>query len=150
MGAVGEGGELVVDDQTVQACRVQPDQLRAVVASERNEVDARVADYRAGRPPLPVSGCTAILIDDGVATGATLRAACHVVQTRAPQRVVVGVPVGPAETLDQLRAVCDEVVCVTTPRQFFAVGQWYRDFAPFPDADVRRILEEHLRIEAPD
>lgn len=144
MGAVGEGGVRVVDEETVRRSRVTPDQLAAVEAAERAELDRRVAAYRGGRPALPVQGRVAILVDDGIATGATVRAACHVVRSQGAARIVVAAPVAPAAAVAALRALADEVVCVETPERFGAVGQWYADFAETTDADVVAALGNPL------
>jgi predicted phosphoribosyltransferase len=99
--------------------------------------------YLGGASPLPVEGRTVILVDDGLATGATMRAAAQAIRALGPARVVVAVPVGSAQACEQLAPIADEVVCPRIPRHFHAVGQWYRDFSETSDAEVSRLLERH-------
>jgi putative phosphoribosyl transferase len=140
MGAVGEGGVRVVDDEVVRAAGVGAAALRAVETAERAEVVRRAARLRADRPRVPLGGRTAVVVDDGVATGSTARAACAVARLLGARRVVLATPVAPADTARALRAVADEVVTVETPERFRAVGEWYADFRETTDADVAAIL----------
>jgi putative phosphoribosyl transferase len=138
-GAIAGGGVQVINRDVVAETHVSPERIEQTVAAQRRELDRRERLYRDGRPPYELADRTAILVDDGLATGATMRAA---VQATALQRAhpVVAVPVAPAQTLAQLRAIADDVVCIATPAEFVAVGYWYRDFTPTEDGEVRELL----------
>jgi putative phosphoribosyl transferase len=137
-GAVGPGGVLVLNDEIAR--RVPADVVDDIVAGETTEVARRERDYRAGRPPLEVTTGHVVLVDDGLATGATMRAAVAVVRAMAPSTVVVAVPVGAAATVADLAAVADAVVCPLQPAGFRSVGEHYRDFSQTTDAEVRSTL----------
>jgi putative phosphoribosyl transferase len=141
MGAVGEAGVTVIDARTVRECGVHEAEVEAAIARERQALDNQLRDYRDGRPAVEIAGRTAIIVDDGLATGATARAACEVVRRFGPRRIVVAVPVAPPDTVAALREPSDEVICVATPEPFFAVGQWYDDFNQVSDNEVRTLLE---------
>jgi predicted phosphoribosyltransferase len=141
MGAIASGGARVVDHQLMAEVGVTAGQLEAVVAAEEQELARRERLFRGGRPPLRVADRVAILVDDGLATGSTMRAAVRAIRALGPARVVVAVPVGSAQACEQLAKVADEVVCVRIPRPFHAVGQWYRDFSETSDAEVSRLLQ---------
>ena len=111
-----------------------------MAAAERAELDRRERAYRGDRPPLPLAGRTVVLVDDGLATGASMRAAVRAVRSAGPARVVVAVPVAAAETCRSLEAEADEVVCPLAPKGFRAVGGWYEDFSATSDDEVRRCL----------
>jgi predicted phosphoribosyltransferase len=115
--------------------------IDAVAAEELRELERREHVYREGRPAPDVRGRTVILVDDGLATGATMRAAATAVRERGPSRVVVAAPVGAPDACRALRAVADDTVCLLTPGWFSAVGAWYDDFSPTTDAEVRDLLE---------
>lgn len=140
MGAVAAGGVLVVNDEVVGRLGIPAAVLDAVAAAERQELDRRAEAYRAGRPAPNLQSKTVVLVDDGLATGSTMRAAVAAVRRLGPAGVVVAVPVGAAETCDEFRAVADDVVCAVTPEPFFAVGSWYEDFAQTTDDEVRELL----------
>lgn len=140
MGAVGEGGVTVLDDAIVRAGRVRATELAAVEARERAELERRVTRYRGDRPMLPVEGRTVIVVDDGIATGGTARAALRVAREHGARRVVLAVPVAPPDTLAELAADADEVVTLATPTPFLAVGQWYEHFEQTTDDEVRALL----------
>jgi predicted phosphoribosyltransferase len=141
MGAIGEGGVRVVNDEVVRAARVTDEQLDAVERYERDELARRARRYRGDRTGLPLAGRTVVVVDDGLATGSTARAATRVVRAQGARRVVLAVPVAPPETLDALREEVDQVVCLESPEHLFAVGQWYGDFRPTSDAEVVELLE---------
>lgn len=141
MGAIGEGGFRVVDPAVVERAHVTTDELAAVEGRERGVLESRVARFRSGRARLDLHGRVAVIVDDGVATGSTARVACEVARHLGAARVVLAVPVAPAEAVrDRLGA--DEVVCVSTPTSFYAVGQAYRDFSPTSDERVVALLDE--------
>jgi putative phosphoribosyl transferase len=141
MGAIGEGGARVVDRALARRALVSDEELAAVEARERAELARRARRFRGDRMPLPLAGRTAIVVDDGVATGSTARAACQVARAQGAARVVLAVPVGPPETIDELSAVADEVVCLETHRLFMAIGRFYADFTQTPDEEVIDLLE---------
>jgi predicted phosphoribosyltransferase len=140
IGAVASGGLRVVNQRIVGALRLSEEQIEGIADSELQELGRREAAYRVGRMPLQVKGRTVILIDDGLATGASMRVAVHAVRSGGAKRVVVAVPVAPGDTCEMLRSEADEVVCVETPRDFRAVGQWYRDFSQTTDEEVAALL----------
>lgn len=139
IGAIAHGVR-VLDDALVQLLGVSPEQVRAVAEAQSKELARREALYRAGRPPHDLQGATVILVDDGLATGASMRAAVQAVRAMGPAACVVAVPTGPAETCALLRREADEVVCASTPERFVAVGRWYRDFTQTTDEEVRELL----------
>ena len=140
MGAIATGGVVVVNEAVVAEISVPPDLVAEVAAAERAELDRRERAYRGDRPPLPLAGRTVVLVDDGLATGASMRAAVRAVRSAGPARVVVAVPVAAAETCRSLEAEADEVVCPLAPKGFRAVGGWYEDFSATSDDEVRRCL----------
>jgi len=148
MGAVGEGGAGVVHKEVQDAAGVSAEEFAAVEARERAELERRVRRFRGDRPPVPVAGRIAIVVDDGIATGSTARAACQVARARGASRVVLAVPVAPRGTVAVLRADADEVVCVEMPASFFAIGQFYDDFSQTSDSEVVALLDTASRHEA--
>lgn len=140
MGAIASGGALVVNDQVVRYLPADSDALEKVRVREQAELERRERDYRGDRPPLAMAGRTGILVDDGLATGATMEAAVRALQSLGARRVVVAVPVASPEARDRIAAVADEVVCLAAPEWFSAVGQWYRDFGQTTDEEVRDLL----------
>ena len=143
VGAIGEGGVRVVDTKGLRGIGVTERSLAAIEREELRELARRTALYRAGRPPLDLSGKTALLVDDGVATGATARAACLVSRAIGARRTVLAVPVAPRDWTDNLADVADELIALSTPSPFWAVGQWYERFAQTTDEEVLAILREH-------
>ena len=137
-GALASGGRRVLNDDL--AATLPQSVVAAVTAREQEELARREASYRGDRPPLDLRGRTVVLVDDGLATGASMRAAVGAVRSRDPAAVVVAVPVGAAATCERLRAEVDAVVCPATPDPFVAVGSWYLDFSPTTDDEVRRLL----------
>ena len=136
MGAVGEGGVRVLNPEVVRSSGVSAAEVREVELSERAELEERVRRIRAVRPRLDLSGRTALIVDDGIATGATARAACLVARALGADDVVLAVPVGPPSTLADLARIADDVVCVTAPRFFGAVAQCYRRFPEVSSDEV--------------
>ena len=138
MGAIASGGVRVLNEEVVRRGRVTPEELAAVEERERAELERRERAYREGRTPAPIPGRTVLLVDDGLATGATMRAALLALRPLSPARVVVAIPVAPPEVCATLGA--DEVVCLLTPPNFHAVGQFYEDFRQTTDGEVREWL----------
>src|ERR671923_1235276 len=129
MGAVATGGVRVLNDQVVGGLRIPNYVIDAVAAQEQRELTRRERLYRGGRPPPDIRGRTVILVDDGLATGATMHAAIKALRQQQPARIVVAVPTAAPETCEALRAEVDEVICAITPEPFHAVGLWYEDFS---------------------
>lgn len=140
MGAIASGGVRVLNDDVVGWYTVSPAALDAVTRTELHELQRRERVYRDGRPLLPVEGRVVILVDDGLATGSTMRAAVLAVRRLNPARVVVAVPVGARDSCQALRPIADDVVCPFVPDTFRAVGLWYADFSETTDDEVRQLL----------
>ena len=140
MGAIGEGGAKVLEEQVLAHSRVSAEELRAVEERERAVLENRVILFRKGRTRHDLTGRIAVIVDDGIATGSTARVACRIARQQGAARVILAVPVAPAETLADLTEP-DELVCLATPRQFTAVGYHYRDFSPTDDDEVVRLLD---------
>jgi predicted phosphoribosyltransferase len=140
MGALASGGVLVVNDDVIRGGGVTPEIVRQVADQEEQELRRQERTYREGWPMIEVTGRTVIMVDDGLATGASMRAAVVAVRRLRPARIVVAVPAAPQSTCVELRFEADEVVCVTTPLPFFAVGASYRDFTQTTDDEVRALL----------
>jgi putative phosphoribosyl transferase len=147
MGAVATGGVHVLNDQIVRALGIPPRVIDAVAAWQQQELARRERLYRDDRPPVDVKGRTVILVDDGLATGATMRAAVAALRQQHPARLAVAVPTAAPETCDELRAETDEVVCAITPEPFYSVGLWYEDFSQTTDDEVRELLAQAARRE---
>jgi putative phosphoribosyl transferase len=147
VGAVGEDGVLVVNDDVLTSSGLTPTQLGVLEEVGRAELEDRVQRFRGAHPRVPLTGRTAIVVDDGVATGATARAACRVAREHGARRVVLAVPVAASHTEAELREVVDDVVCLDHPYPFWAVGQVYRDFAQVTDAAVLDLLAHAPRPE---
>ncbi len=142
MGAIATGGIRVLNDDVIRWYGLTPPMIDAVTSNEQEELERRERAYRDGRPPVPIEGRVVILVDDGLATGSTMRAAVLAARRLKPSRVVVAVPVGAAETCRELTDISDHVVCATTPEPFRAVGLWYEDFSQTTDEEVRTLLAE--------
>jgi predicted phosphoribosyltransferase len=140
MGAVATGGVRVLNDEIVRGLGILEHQIDAVVARELQELARRERLYRGDRPPPDVAGRTVILVDDGLATGATMRAAVAALRRQQQARIVIAVPTASADTCEALKAEADDVVCAITPEPFFAVGHWYEDFTQTTDDEVRDLL----------
>ena len=146
MGAVGEEGVLVTNPEVVHRAHISETEMAGAEARERAVVEERAARFRAGRPRLRLDGRTVVVVDDGIATGATARAACRVARRLGASRVVLAVPVGPARVGDRFRGEVDEMVCPNQPDVFYAVGQFYADFSQTGDDEVTALL--HRRAAA--
>jgi putative phosphoribosyl transferase len=142
IGAIAPGGVRVVNHDVVRALGVPPDVIDEVAVQEQQELERRMHLYRDDRPPPDVRGRTVILVDDGLATGSTMRAAVAALRQQHPARIVVAAPVGAADTCAEFQEEADEAVCARTPEPFLAVGMWYADFAQTTDEEVRELLEQ--------
>ena len=142
MGAIASGDARVLNEEVLGRVGISPATLDAVTAREREEVVRRERLYRGDRPPPEVGGKSVIVVDDGLATGATMRAAVAALRAQDPARIVVAVPTGAADTCRELRSRADEVVCLIAPDPFLAVGFWYDDFGQLTDEHVRTLLDE--------
>ena len=140
MGAIGEQGVRVLNRDVIDAAAITPEEVDTVERREREELDRRARRYRGDRPPVPLEGRLVIVVDDGLATGSTARAAVEVVRAYGASRVVVAAPVAPPETVAALARVADEVVVVAQPARMWAIGAWYEDFAQTDDDEVVRLL----------
>ena len=147
MGAIASGGVRVLNDDTIRWYELPASAIEQVASREQIELERRERVYRQGRPLLPVVGRTLLLVDDGLATGATMHAAVLAARRLEPSRIVVAVPVGARETCASLRTVADEVVCPLIPASLSAVGLWYEDFSQTSDDEVREILAKHTHAE---
>lgn len=151
MGAIASGGVIVLNPDVVHGLNIPDKIIRSVAAQEQEEMNRREHEYRGNRPPLPVRGHAVILVDDGLATGSSMRAAVTAVRDRDPGSIVVAVPVAAAATCDELRSESevDHVVCLATPEPFQAVGQWYREFPQVSDEEVRELLQRAAAEQRP-
>ena len=147
MGAIGEGGVRVLTERTMRRTGVTEQDVAAVERRERVELDRRTRRFRGGRAQVPLGGRTAIVVDDGIATGATAQAACQVARALGVARVVLAVPVAPRGWTRRFEGIADELVSLRTPQPFVAIGRWYRDFTQITDQQVVACLrarpEEH-------
>jgi putative phosphoribosyl transferase len=142
LGAVASGGVRVLNEDVVAAVGLDKDAIERVAERELAEVERREREYRGGRPPLELRGKVAILVDDGLATGASMRAAALAARELGPKQVIVAVPVAADQTCDEFRHDVDEVVCAFTPEPFYAVGLWYENFEQTSDEEVRELLQQ--------
>jgi putative phosphoribosyl transferase len=140
MGAIASGGVRVMNESVLRALRVDDRAVAEVAAQEQRELQRREREYRGDRPDLDLRGRTVLLVDDGLATGSTMRAAALAVREHQPATVVIAVPVAAPETCDDLRTDADAIVCVATPEPFHAVGIWYEDFSQTTDDEVMNLL----------
>jgi putative phosphoribosyl transferase len=141
-GAIGEGGIRLTDSDLVHRVGLTAWDIAQVEANERRELDRRVRRYRGDRPPISIEGRTVIIVDDGLATGATARTAVAIARARGARRIIVAVPVAPSQTVKELQKDADQVVSLVTPPHFVAVGLWYRDFEQTSDAEVAALLRQ--------
>jgi predicted phosphoribosyltransferase len=139
-GAIATGGVVVLNDDHVQGLGLGDDLIADIIDRERMELERREGLYRDDHGPVEIAGKTVIVVDDGIATGSTVRAALECLAERGPARLIVACPVAAAETVRGMEDQADEVVCLRTPIQFAAVGAWYDDFAPVSDAEVKQLL----------
>jgi putative phosphoribosyl transferase len=142
MGAVGEGGVRVLNDDVIRQARISPGELEEVERRERLEVERRAQRFRGGHPPTALAGRTVVVVDDGIATGGTMRAALQVVRAQGAARVVLAIPIGPADVRQTFSGLVDEIVCLSSPPRLVSVGQWYQDFSQTTDEEVSALLAE--------
>jgi predicted phosphoribosyltransferase len=147
MGAVATGGVRVLNDQLVERLGIPDQMIDAVASRERQELARRERLYRGSRPPPDVRGRTVILVDDGLATGATMFAAIEALRKQNPARIVVAVPTASPDTCEEMKQKADEVICAITPEPFHAVGRWYRDFSQTTDEEVAALLAQQSAPE---
>jgi putative phosphoribosyl transferase len=150
MGAIGEGGTRVVDAEIVERAHVTEGQFASVEARERIELDRRADTYRPARLPVPIDGRVVIVVDDGIATGSTAEAACRVVRAKGARRVVLAVPVAPRDWAGRAAGIADETISVVSPRDFLAIGRFYRDFSQVSDEMVLSCLQRADRGQGED
>jgi putative phosphoribosyl transferase len=148
MGAIASGGIRVLNEDVVASYRLTEAAITAVARAEQAELERRERTYRDGRGAVELRDRIVLLIDDGLATGASMKAAVEAVRAHDPARIVVAVPVGSPETCREFAKVADEIVCARAPEYFAAVGQWYRDFSQTSDEEVRELLREHAEPTA--
>jgi len=141
IGAVTEDGGVIVEHEIAKLVGASEDYIKEAAGREIREIRRRVDRYREGRPPVEVRGKDVILVDDGIATGATMRAAISYVRKLGARRVIVAVPVAPPETVEKIRREADEVICLHTPSDFYAIGQFYENFEQTTDEEVIRLLK---------
>ncbi|MFF1923282.1 phosphoribosyltransferase family protein [Streptomyces sp. NPDC058221] len=150
LGAIGEGGVRVISEDIVSRSRTSEADLAAVERAETAELLRRARAFRGDRPRIPLGGRSVVVVDDGIATGATALAACEVARAQGAARVALAVPVAPPDAAERLRGQVDELVCLSTPTRFSAVGEWYRDFGQTPDEEVVALLARAAdRADAP-
>jgi putative phosphoribosyl transferase len=142
MGAIASGGVRVLNEEIIRSLDIFEDQIARVAANEQRELERREFVYRSGRGAPEISGKTILLIDDGLATGATMRAAVHAVKALNPSKLVVAVPTAAPDTCALLKKMVDETICLITPTPFGGVGAWYRDFSQTSDREVQQLLKE--------
>lgn len=142
MGAIASGGIRFINQDVVKQLGIPPEAIERIAEREQQELERRERAYRGNRPPVDVRGKVVILVDDGLATGSSMRAAVEALEQQGPSRVVVAVPVGAPETCADLAREVDAIVCALTPDPFYAVGLWYRDFSQTTDDEVRALLTQ--------
>lgn len=150
MGAIASGNSRVINEDVVQLLGIDPRTIATVAAKEQKELERREKEYRGNRPPLEIAGHTVILVDDGLATGATMRAAVMAIRTMGPRSIIVAVPTAPPDTCAAFDSLVDETICITTPEPFVGVGLWYEEFTQTTDEEVRDLLDRATRLSPVD
>jgi putative phosphoribosyl transferase len=145
MGAIAAGGTKVLNQDLVKSLNISDAALEAVISKEKRELERREHTYRGDRPVPEVGNRCVILIDDGLATGATMKAAVLALRQQQPAQIIIGVPVAPPDTVEELRKEADEIICLATPEPFYAIGTWYVDFSQTSDEEVRTLLARAWR-----
>ncbi|HLJ48519.1 MAG TPA: phosphoribosyltransferase [Bryobacteraceae bacterium] len=148
MGAIASGGAVVLNDDVVRSLAIAQSTLDHVIERESRELERRERLYRGDRPLPPLAGVNVVLVDDGLATGASMHAAVEALRTQRPATIAVAVPVGAASTCGRIRRIADDVVCLTTPEPFYAVSAWYDDFSQTSDDEVFDVLMRATREDS--
>ena len=143
IGAIASGGIRVLNDRVIAECGIDAATIDLITRREQQEIERRDLAYRGDRPPIELLHRTIVLVDDGLATGATMRAAVTALRSRKPAAIIVAVPVGSREACQDLRHAADDLICLETPEPFIAVGKWYEDFSQTSDDEVRRVLHAY-------
>ena len=149
MGAIASGGIRVLNEDVVRAAGVPNEVIDAVAAKEERELERRQRDYREGRPPVDVQGHIVIVVDDGLATGSSMRVALQALKRKRPAQIIVAVPVGARATCAEFQSEGYHIICAVTPEPFQSVGQWYRDFSQTSDEEVRDLLRQATGLLTP-
>lgn len=147
MGAIASGGVRILNQEVVENLHISEEIIDRVAATEQQELERREHAYRDDRPPLDLSDRTVILVDDGLATGATMRVAVVAIRQQHPKQIIAVVPVSSPEICDELRVEVDKIICAETPRPFVAVGLWYKKFSQTTDAEVQNLLKQAAERE---
>jgi len=142
MGAVGEGGANFINEEIVRLAKVSVADFTAIASQESAEVERRATRFRGSREAINLKGRTALIVDDGIATGATALAACKVAHLLGAEKVIVASPIGAADSIERIKNFADQVICLEIPRSLLAVGEWYEDFSPTSDQQVIDLLQE--------
>ena len=148
MGAIASGGVRLLNQNVIDMFGIPRDLIEMITAREQRELERQEREYREGRPPLDVQGRTVILVDDGLATGASMHVAVAALKHKKPAHIVVAVPVASQETCSEFDGEVDQVVCAVTPEPFWSVGQWYEDFSQVSDDEVRDLLRRAANLPA--
>jgi putative phosphoribosyl transferase len=149
MGAIASGSVRLLNQNVVEMFGIPQDLIEMITEKEQRELERQEREYREGRPPLDVQGRTVILVDDGLATGASMHVAVAALKQKNPAHIVVAVPVASEETCSEFEGEVDQVVCALTPEEFWAVGEWYEDFSQVGDEEVRELLRRAANLPAP-
>jgi len=149
MGAIASGGTRVLNEDLVRTAGIPDEVIDSVAVEEERELERRERDYRGGQPPIDVQGRTVILVDDGLATGSSMRVAALALKNKKPSQIVIAVPVAAPATCAEFESEVDQVICAVTPEPFLAVGQWYRDFSQTSDEEVRDLLRRAASFPTP-
>ncbi len=146
MGAIASGGVRVLNEDVVRRLGIPDYMIDKIAAEEQKELERRERDYRGDRPPLDVKGRTVVLVDDGLATGSSMRVAALALRNKEPAQIIIAVPVAAASTCAEFQSEVDQVVCGVTPEPFWAVGQWYKNFSQTTDEEVHHLLDQAASI----
>jgi predicted phosphoribosyltransferase len=149
MGVIASGGVRVLNEDLIRSANIPDEVVDAVAAEEERELERREREYREGRPPIDVKDRTVILVDDGLATGSSMRVAVLALRNRKPRQIVIAVPVASPQTCAEFESEVDQVICAVTPEPFWAVGQWYKDFSQTSDEEVRDLLRRAASFPTP-
>jgi putative phosphoribosyl transferase len=149
MGAIASGGVRVLNENVIRTLGIPDQVVEMVAAKEEQELERREREYRDGGPPIDVRGRTVILVDDGLATGSSMRVAALALKKKDPAQIIVAVPVASPATCAEFQSEVDQVICAVTPEPFWAVGQWYRDFSQTTDEEVRDLLRRAASLPTP-